>query len=243
MQQTSETYKALLAAGAPKQVRARIYRTASAYNTYNQDKIVSAVTRASMLDQALTVGNCIAKELNLVLRNYSGMPTIPRMAKIVMEYRLYASAQSYSEWIPKGTYFIDTRDEGNGVLSIDAFDPMLKADQAMLSAGVQGYWPQSDVSVVNTIAARIGVPVDERTTALLTKGYQIPYPVAGDAPYTMREVLGYIGSAYGGNWIITDENKLRLVVIGDIPETGTNLLVTQGGDYITIGGYRIIVSG
>ena len=46
---------------------------------------------------------------------------------------------------------------------------------------------------------------------------------------------------YGGNWIITDENKLRLIVLGDIPAGDTSLLVDQYGDFITIGGYRIIV--
>ena len=82
MQPTSETYKALLAAGAPKEYRALIYRTSSSYNIYNNTKIVSATTRSAMLDSKLTIGNCIAKELHLVLRNISGMPTIPRMAQI-----------------------------------------------------------------------------------------------------------------------------------------------------------------
>lgn len=242
MQPTSDAYKALLAAGAPKEYRALIYRTSSSYNIYNNTKIVSASTRAAMLDAKLTVGNCIAKELNLVLRNLSGMPTIPRMAKIRMQFRLNDGTQ-HSEWIPKGTYFIDTRDESyGGVLTIDAFDPMLKAEQSFTQPGEQGQWPRSDIIIVNQIVSRIGVALDSRTTAIINKSYQIPYPGYGDGAYTCREILGYIGSMYGGNWTITDENKLRLIILGDIPPGDTNLLVTQNGDFITIGGYRIIVS-
>ena len=250
MQPTSETYKALLAAGAPKEYQALIYRSTNSYNIYNNTKIVSASTRAAMLDSELTIGNCIAKELNLVLRNLDGMPTIPRMAQIKMRYRLN-DGTTQSEWRPKGTFFIDTRDESfGGVLTIDAFDPMLKAEQPFTQPGEQGQWPRSDITVVNQIASRIGVAVDARTTAIITNNYQIPYPgivledgtqKTGGGAYTCRELLGYIGSMYGGNWVITDENKLRLIVLGDIPPGDTNLLVDQYGDYITIGGYRIIV--
>lgn len=242
MQPTSETYKALLAAGAPKEYRALIYRTSSSYNIYNNTKIVSATTRSAMLDSKLTIGNCIAKELHLVLRNISGMPTIPRMAQIRMQFRLNDGA-TQSEWLPKGTFWIDTRDESyGGVLAIDAFDPMLKAEQSFTRPGEQGQWPRSDITIVNLIASRIGVTVDARTTAIITNNYQIPYPGYGDGAYTCRELLGYIGTMYGGNWIITDENKLRLIVLGDIPPGDTNLLVDQYGDYITMGGFRIIVS-
>lgn len=250
MQPTSETYKALLAAGAPKQYRALIYRTTSSYNVYDNTKIVSASTRAAMLDSKLTIGNCIAKELHLVLRNLTGMPIIPRMAQIRMQFRLNDGV-TQSEWLPKGTFFIDTRDESyGGVLQIDAFDPMLKAEQSFTQPGNQGNWPRSDITVVNQIASRIGVTVDARTVAIITNNYQIPYPgivledgtqKTGNGAYTCRELLGYIGTMYGGNWIITDENKLRLIVLGDIPAGDTSLLVDQYGDYITIGGYRIIV--
>lgn len=250
MQSTNATYNALLAANAPKQVRALIYRNASNYNIYGQDKIVSATTRASMLDSSLGIGNCIAKELNLVLRNFSGMPTIPRMAKIVMQFRLSDGTTS-SDWYPKGTFFIDTRDESyDGVLTINAFDPMLKSEQSFTKPGEQGQWPRSDISVVQTIATAMGVSIDPRTTAIITQNYPINYPgivledntpqYSQDGAMSMRQVLGCVGAMYGGNWIITDENKLRLIVLGDIPKLQA-LLIDENGNYITMGGYQIYV--
>lgn len=252
MQNTSQTYKTLLAAGAPKEVRARIYRSSSAYNTYTQAQIVSATTRAAMFDSELSIGNCIAKELNLVLTNFAGFPTIPRMAKIVMEFRLN-DGTTQSEWYPKGTYYIDTRAvDYNGRLTIDAFDPMLMTEQSFTKPGNQGTWPRTDLSVVQTIATAIGVQIDPRTTAIMTNQYPIGYPgieledgtpqYSTDGAMSMRQVLGYIGSMYGGNWVITDENKLRLLVLGDIPEGPLGLLIDENGSYITMGGYRIRVS-
>lgn len=250
MQQTSQLYNTLLAAGAPKEVRALVYRSTNAYNVYGQDKIVSATTRASMLDSTLTIGNCIAKELNLVLTNLTGMPTIPRMAKIIMQFRLNDGTQQ-SEWIPKGTFFIDTRDESyQGVLTVNAFDPMLKSEQSFTKPGEQGTWPRLDISVVQTIATAMGVSIDSRTTAIMKQGYPINYPgisldngtpqYSQDGAMSMRQILGYIGAMYGGNWVITDDNKLRLIVLGDIPKFQA-LLIDENGNYITMGGYQIYV--
>ena len=231
MQPVSATYNALLAAGAPKEVRVIIAGT-----TYTQAKIVSATIKASLMEQAASIGNAVAKELDLVLRNYG---SIPRMAQIQVQFRLN-DGTTQSEWLPKGTFFIDTRDEGNGVISITAYDPMLKADQSYTTNGNQGGWPKTDLQVVQTICSRIGVTLDSRTTAIMTQGYRIEYPGYGDGAYTMRELLQFIASAYAGNFYITDENKLLLVGLGDFPPE-TNYLVTENGDAILIGGYKILV--
>lgn len=233
MQPVSILYRQLLAANAPKEIQAIINNV-----VYDQTKIVSASSKAALMDKAATIGNCVAKELNLVLRNPG---EIPRMAEIRMQFRLNNGTQQ-SEWLPKGTFFIDTRDEGNGVLTIDAFDPMLKCDQSFTTSGEQGTWPRTDITIVNQICSRIGVTLDSRTAEIITAGYTIQYPGFGEGAYTMRELLGFIGSMYAGNWIITDENKLRLLVLGDMPDGSTSLLITEYGEYITMGGFRIRVS-
>ena len=231
MQPVSATYTALLASGAPKEVRAIIAGVA-----YGQDKIVSATSKAALFEKAATIGNAVAKELDIVLRNYG---EIPRMAQIQMQFRL-DDGTTQSEWLPKGMFFIDTRDEGNGVMSITAYDPMLKADQDFMQSGNQGQWPRTDITVVNQICSRIGVTLDERTAAILTSGYQIEYPGYGDGAYSMRDLLGFIAAMYAGNFWINDMNKLMLVRLGDFPPE-TNYLVTETGDRILIGGYRILV--
>lgn len=233
MQPVSEIYRRLYASEAPKEVQAII-----AGVVYGQDKIVSASYVSSVMDKPASIGNCIAKELSIdLLEPYE----IPRMAEITMQIRLNDGSQQ-SEWIPKGTFFIDTRTTDGRVLRVKAFDPMLKTEQTFTQPGEQGDWPFTDREVVDQICSRIGVTLDSRTEAIITAEYQIQYPGYGEGAYTMRETLGFIGSMYAGNWIITDENKLRLLVLGDIPEDSTNLLITEYGEYIVMGGYRIRVS-
>lgn len=231
MQQLSQTYNTLYSAGAPKE-----YQAVIAGVVYTDQKIASAYSGAAADATAATVGNCVAKSLNLVLRNPG---EIPRMAKIQMRYRLN-NGTTHSEWIPKGTFFIDTRSEGNGVLTLVAYDAMLKCDQDFITTGSQGSWPKTDIQVVNEICSRIGVTLDSRTRNILTMGYRIPYPGYGDDAYSMREVLGFIGAAYAGNWVITDQDTLRLLILGDIPPE-TNYLITENEEFILIGGYRILV--
>ena len=177
------------------------------------------------------IGNCIASTLDIKIRNPN---TIPRMAQVDIEVRL-DDGETQSEWLPKGTYFIDTRAIEDDVLHIVAYDAMLKTEQSFTQAGEQGDWPRTDITVVNQIAQRIGVSVDARTTALMSRGYLVQYPgivledgtpkYSADGGLTMREVLGYIGVMYGGNWFISDAGALRLV-----PLTGSGDATVLGND-------------
>lgn len=229
MQSVNSTYLSLSSANAPKQVRAVIAGT-----TYREGNIVSAKTSASLMAEAATVGNCVAKRLDLVLYNPGD---IPRMATIEMSYRL-SDGTTTSSWVSKGTYFIDTRSADGDLLTIEAYDAMLKTEQDFLTYGNVGSWPRTDISVVNTIASAIGVSLDSRTAEILTKGYAVQFPGVGDGAYTMREVLGFVGSMYAGNWIITDQNTLRLVGLGRVRIPA--YLGTENNEAILIGGALIL---
>lgn len=144
-----------------------------------------------------------------------------------------------SEWIPQGVYFVDTKEviksESNvDVLVLRGYDAMLKAEQPFQSNAITGN--STDVQMVNEIASIIGVEVDERTYDIMTVAYTIPLPTG----YSCREVLGYIASMYVGSFIMTDEGKLRLVSILELPPE-TNYLIDEVGDAITFGGDRILV--
>ena len=148
-----------------------------------------------------------------------------------------------SEWIPQGVFYVDTREtsrNANGlpVLNLHGFDAMLKTEQDFPS--VEGDWPQSLSNIVRIIANAIGVVIDNRTFDVL----QI---VGGLAPmnlpsaYSMREVLGFIAAKCLGCFVMSDEGKLLLVSLVNLPPE-TNLLVNDVGDYITFGGERIVLS-
>ena len=144
-----------------------------------------------------------------------------------------------SEWIPQGVYFIDTREvtanqDGLDVLTIHGYDAMLKTEQEYASNAVVG--DNYDTAYVRAIAAAIGVEVDDRTWELMGTGYIVPFPLG----YTMREILGYIAASYVGCFVMTDEGKLRLVSMTDLP-VETNLLIDSVGDVILVGGDSILI--
>ena len=150
-----------------------------------------------------------------------------------------------SEWLPKGGDYIDTRqtshnDDGVTLMELHGYDAMLKAEQywgddMMPSGG----WPDdglTDIQVVQMIAAKMGVAVDSRTVTDMDGGYKIPMPIG----YTLREVLGYLAAPYLGCFIMTEQGKLRMVSILDLPPE-TNYLIDNAGYAITFGGTRILV--
>ena len=67
-----------------------------------------------------------------------------------------------------------------------------------------------------------------------------PYPVDEEGDLTMREALSFIAVSDAGNWIITDEGKLRLIRFGDIPEQA-GYLVTEYGQPIQFAGEVLIL--
>lgn len=116
--------------------------------------------------------------------------------------------QQTSEWIPQGVYFLDTREYSEvGTVRITAYDAMLKTEKPY--PDTNHAWPYKDIDVLREIAQDIDVTLDQRTIDIVTAGLMIELP----ADYTEREVLGMIASAYAGNFIITDANKLLLVPI------------------------------
>lgn len=158
---------------------------------------------------------------------------IPRAATIRRYIRLRNGNQA-SEWLPKGTFFTNTRSDDDGYWTIEAYDSMRKAE-AVWVPDQSLEFPLSMPAAATEFARILGVELDPRT--VLNANYTIDYP-AND--YTIRNELCFIAAAHGGNWIITDENKLYLVPLLSAPPE-TNYLVEEYGDAITFGGDRILV--
>ena len=206
--------------------------------TYTYSQIKSAQITKSMMDK-LTLGQATSAMLDMVFRPQG---TIPTAAKIECYVRLanyepttaitdeasniiktddgYVLASAYSvitDWIPFGTFYIDTRETAaNGLMTITAYDRMLAAEQSFPSTA--GSMTMSAATAY--IAAAIGVDVDSRNQIA---PYSIDSPVG---LYTMREVLSGIAAASGGNFVITENNKLRLIRIAS-PSISENMRVAS----------------
>lgn len=242
MQSTSSVYKQLLAADHDIRYRVLIYSSESSYRTYGMDYITSLKTSHQLFEGGNpNIGNAIAGQIDLGLREFQKEP--PKLAKIKVQVQLF-SVTATSEWVTTGIYFIDTREKNEltGEITIHGYDAMLKGDQDIYKDGTYyETWPKTDIEAVNFIASDyLGVTVDERTTELLTRGYEIPFPGFGDNAITARGLLQYIAGINGGNFIISPIGELRFVQLNHLPpEPG----VLSDEDHVGIifGGYRIIV--
>ena len=180
----------------------------------NKDYTVISAPRIdrSLMPSPLSVGNCISATLNLSILTDD---IITAKSPVVIMGRL-TNDKTATEWKEFGTFYIDQRDTSfAGLVTIDCYDAMLKTNQNYLDGSdTAANWPKSMKSVVEEIAYRIGVGIDLRTRIKTGADYVVPYP----SGKTMSQVLGYIGACHGGNWIITEENLLRLVPLTTAPD-------------------------
>lgn len=175
------------------------------------------------------IGNAHCATLDLTLYAES----IPRGATIRRYLKLVNNEQE-TEWLPKGVFFINKRASDDGLWEIEAFDAMRRADRVW-EPDQSLTFPMAMTDVVDIFCTLMDVELDSRTA--LDSAYAIDYP-AND--YTVRDILCYIAAAHGGNWVITDAGKLRLIPLLSAP-VETYYLVDGAGDEITFGGVRVIV--
>lgn len=156
------------------------------------------------------IGCAVCREIDLSI--LSDGSSIPRMAEICVSVRLAlldgdGAVESVSEWLPKGTFYIDTRelDASGEVLTIHGYDSMLKGEQPYFEGKITGTWPKAETEVMSEVCRRLGVMLDSRTE--LDDSRMIPAPVG----LTVREVAAGIAASHAANCTITDENTLALV--------------------------------
>lgn len=200
---------------------------------YAAQDIVSCEIERNLLENTAEVGNATAAVLTLEINQGE---TIPKRAKVVVQYRLMLD-DARTDYIPKGTYWINTREKDGRYLKLTCYDAMLMAQQDYLGDVTADDWPQQETACVTEIAQRIGVEIDPRTQIGTGDNHQVSMPVGR----TMREVLEQIAAANGGNWCITPAGKLLLVPFAG---TGDVLPAVSGapdcGDVQAITGARVV---
>ena len=197
---TSSLYRSIIAAVHRFEVKLSINGV-----DYGMDALTSLRTSLAVFGSGSPKpGLAPAGEIAVSL--YPGSAAIPRMAELRPYVRAVNDTQQ-SEWIPRGVYYIDTRetDTATGLLTLRGYDAMLKGETSYPSTSHS--YPYPDIGIVRDCASALGVTLDNRTTAFMTGNFQIPLP----AQYTVRETLQYIAALYGGSFVISDAGALRLV--------------------------------
>lgn len=187
----------------------------------------------SALSDPLSVGNCVSATLQVsILTDDAFNPFEP----IIIKARL-TDGKSYSEYLEFGTFYIDLNESSyEGLQTFTCYDSMLKTSQNYVDeTDDESEWPKPMKTCVEEIAQRIGVGIDPRTRINVGVDYLVPFP----SGKTMMAVLGYIGAVHGGNWIITEENLLRLVPVISSPDDTFNVIDEDYETILTIDNYRL----
>ena len=200
---------------------------------YAGEDIVSCEIERNLLENTVEVGNATAAVLTLEI-NQKG--TIAKRAKVVVQYRLVLD-DAKTDYIPQGTYWINTREASGRYLKLTCYDAMLMGQQNYLSDTTADDWPKQESDCVAEITQRIGVELDSRSSIGTGDNHTVSMPVGR----TMRDVLQQIGAANGGNWCITPAGKLHLVPLAG---TGDSLPEVSGapdcGAAQSITGVRVV---
>ena len=169
----------------------------------------------------LCIGRCCSGTLKIQIRPINGT-AIPKAAEVVAYCRLTSSdKQTVTDWMEQGHYYISARKQRGELLSLVCRDAMMKAGTEYLSRTAFTEWPTSMTDVVTEIATLMGIAVDSRTEIYSGSDYVVSYP----NDLLMSEVLSMIAAAHGGNFVITEQNKLRLIPVAAVSTLDANKCV------------------
>lgn len=203
---------------------------------YTGSNISGTPTISKPLLDKPALGRVCTGSLSLTVLT-EGMAAIPKAAQVDAYCRLRAaSGGTVTDWLQQGSYYITSR-SGGSTLKLTCLDGMIKAGTTYRDKSAFIEWPQTMTAVVNEIASIMGVSIDPRTVIMTGADYKVSYP---NDDMLISEVLGMIAAAHGGNWIMTETGKLRLITFSGASDTAQQILGKTHTGYESRGKTKII---
>ena len=169
---------------------------------YGSDEVVE-FTIDDMItgSDELTLGTVIPAKLSIKLKTTDIIST---NAKIVPALRLNGP-DGYTEWIPMGEFYIDSRKYQNGVWSFDCVDKLITTEQPYISSLT---YPVAMSSVFSEILDILNI----ESSIAINPAFQIPYK---DETISIREMLSCIASAHGANVKLNRSGEMIFVTLSN----------------------------
>lgn len=174
------------------------------------------------------IGRCCTGTFSITVRKIPNV-SIPKAAPVSVSCRLVSDdGATVTDWIPQGSFWITKRSGYGELITLTCRDNMILAGRSYTDKTEITEWPAPMSDVFEEIVALMNVDVDPRTIIHSGSAYMVDYP-NDDA--LMSEILSMIAAAHGGNFIMTESGKLRLV---PLPDTETPLFDLAGAfsDYV-----------
>lgn len=182
-----------------------LYDSHNVYSDFKKD--------FKMFSDGFTIGSCPSGYFEFTARDQNAY--IPKNSEVRFEIKI-SGERGDTEWFPFGTYFIDNRAHGKSTITFQCYDRMLLAEQSFWDAYIKvtkdtsakALRPEMKMSrAVDIICEALGTTLDPRSQIFNDTTIKV------EADYTCREVLKAIAISNAGNFLMTDEDKLRLLVL------------------------------
>ena len=165
------------------------------------DGIVQLSTEHVIFADGLSVGNVYEGGAEITLDGVG----IPAGADINIDMRLVAGA-TVSDWIPWGRYRLyDKSTTTDGLVYAAINDRIQETEIDIMEAFPSQTYPVAMSTMLAQICDYLGIDMDACSVVSSDMLIQEPGHIS------MRQVMGYIASAHGGNIYITRDGKLRLL--------------------------------
>ena len=184
-----------------------LYDSHNVYSDFKKD--------FKMFSDGFTIGSCPSGYFEFTARDQNAY--IPKNSEVRFEIKI-SGERGDTEWFPFGTYFIDNRAHGKSTITFQCYDRMLLAEQNFWDAYIKvtgdtsakALRPEMKMSrAVDIICKALGTTLDSRSQIFNDTTIKV------EADYTCREVLKAIAISNAGNFLMTDEDKLRLLVLAN----------------------------
>lgn len=187
--------------------------------TYLNDNIMEFDIGDSLIpSEDFTLGTVISSSLNISIRT---IDTIPSNAMITPYVRLNGDS-GYTEWIPLGSFYIDSRKYQNNVWVFSCFDKLILTQKAYVSMLA---YPATMVDVMTEICTQLGLTLDPMV--VINPSYTISSLPSG---CTYRDVIGGIVAVHGASTKLGKDGNLKFIYYN---VTGTLVTNVKASDYFT----------
>lgn len=171
---------------------------------------VPVIEKPMMLEPV--IGRCCTGTFTITVRKMPNI-SIPKAAPVLVSCRLRSDDGSVvTDWVPQGQYWITKRSGYGELINLTCRDNMILAGRTYVDKTQITEWPAPMEDVFEEIVSLMNIDIDPRTVINTGNTYLVDYP---NEDFLMTEVLSMIAAAHGGNFIITESGKIRLVPIPD----------------------------
>jgi len=168
---------------------------------YDNTSVIDLTIEDSVIaSEDFTLGIVNSAKLSISLKTED---VIVANAKIEPYVRMNGDG-GYTEYLPLGVYYVDSRNFQNQVWKFTCYDRLILTQQEYISALT---FPETMQNVFDEICTQLSFVVDDSVT--INPTYMFPYnPVE---LFTIREMLGFIASAHNSSVKMTKDGKLTFV--------------------------------